>query len=332
MKSLKLIIKRLIFSLVFLLSITTSIFADSQKAVLVTGASSGIGKNITEMLAKRGYFVYAGARKDKDLKMLDAMDNVKSVRLDVTKQDEIDAAVKMISEQGRGLYGLVNNAGVAIVDTLIEVPEDDIQFLFDVNVFGVYRVTKAFAPLIIESKGRITTIGSISGIGSGFFFGPYSMTKHAMEAYTDSLAKEMKKFDVKVSIVEPGNYDSKIGASLLKRRAVTKKGFVSEYYKKENDDLLKSFTEDRSKEKSPEEVSESVVHALFSEHPKRRYLTVPKASEAKWAISTIMLEMLQLNKDQPYTYTRDELIEMMDGLSKKMQEMTKPPPTSKTQK
>ncbi len=87
-------------------------------------------------------------------------------------------------------------------------------------------MTKAFAPLIIESKGRITTISSISGILSGTLFGPYSMSKHAMEAYGDSLAHEMAKFDVKVSLVEPGNYKSQIGQNLKKR--MESKGITDE--------------------------------------------------------------------------------------------------------
>ena len=85
------------------------VFADdtaTQKAVLVTGASSGIGLKITEYLADRGFRVYAGARKDKDLERLDAMENVSSVRLDVTIQDDIDAAVKFVAAEGRGLFGI----------------------------------------------------------------------------------------------------------------------------------------------------------------------------------------------------------------------------------
>jgi NAD(P)-dependent dehydrogenase (short-subunit alcohol dehydrogenase family) len=128
------------------------------KAILVTGASTGIGRNITETLAAKGYFVYAGARKETDLVELDEIEKVQSVRLDVTVQAEIDAAVAMVREGGRGLYGLVNNAGVAILGSLIEVEEDELDFQFDVNVFGPYRITKAFAPLIMESKCRITTI------------------------------------------------------------------------------------------------------------------------------------------------------------------------------
>jgi len=92
----------------------------AQKAILVTGASSGLGRAMTEMMASNGYFVYAGARKDKDMQELNAIENVQAVRLDVNKQDEIDAAVKTITNAGRGLYGLVNNAGVVVLSPLIE--------------------------------------------------------------------------------------------------------------------------------------------------------------------------------------------------------------------
>jgi NAD(P)-dependent dehydrogenase (short-subunit alcohol dehydrogenase family) len=142
-----------------------------QKAILITGASTGIGRNLAETLAAEGYFVYAGARKQADLDALSAIDNIQGIRLDVTVQEEIDAAVETVRQAGRGLYGLVNNAGVAVVWPMIEVDEADMQFQMDVNLFGPYRVTRAFAPLIIESKGRITTTGSISGILSGTFAG-----------------------------------------------------------------------------------------------------------------------------------------------------------------
>ena len=297
----------------------------NQKAVLVTGASSGIGLRITEVLSTKGYYVYAGARKAKDIKRLNAMNNVQAVRLDVTKPDEIDAAVELITKAGRGLYGLVNNAGVAVIAPLIEVEKSQMEFLFNVNVYGPYLITKAFAPLIIDSKGRITTIGSISGIGSGHFFGPYSMTKHAMEAFTDSLAKEMHKFDVMVSIVEPGNYDSKIVESLIKRRDANKVSFENSLYKEEYDSLFSTFGADRSKYKSPDEVAASVEHAIFSAKPKRRYLTTPNIGEARWVISTMIAELLQLNEDHPYTYTREELIKMIDEtLAKNNQEPKKP--------
>jgi NAD(P)-dependent dehydrogenase (short-subunit alcohol dehydrogenase family) len=204
---------------------------DGQKAVLITGASSGIGRNMAETLAREGYYVYAGARKQADIDALSAIDNITGIQLDVNEQEEIDAAVEFVRAQGRGLYGLVNNAGVAIIAPLIEVDEDDLFFQMNVNVFGPYRVTKAFAPLIIASKGRITTTGSISGILSGTLFGPYSMSKHAIEAYTDSLAREMHKFDVQVSVIEPGNYKSSIVDSLIRRMQSRGQRFEDSLYR-----------------------------------------------------------------------------------------------------
>jgi NAD(P)-dependent dehydrogenase (short-subunit alcohol dehydrogenase family) len=209
---------RIIFALLFLVCSGIVVAEEAaQKAVLVTGASSGSGRIIAETLAARGYYVYAGARKQADLDALNEIENIHAIRLDVTIQSEIDAAVATVRNKGKGLYGLVNNAGVAVLGPLVEIPESDVEFVFDVNVYGPYRVTKAFAPLIIESKGRITTTGSISGILSRQFYGPYSMSKHAMEAFTDSLAAEMNKFDVKVSIIEPGGFNSKIGTTTFDR-------------------------------------------------------------------------------------------------------------------
>ncbi len=164
---------------------------EEQKAVLVTGATSGIGRATAERLASEGYFVYAGARKDADMDELNKIDNIMAVRIDVTKQEQIDAAANLIAEQGRGLWGLVNNAGVNVVAPLVEASESDFQFLFDVNVFGVYRTTKAFAPMILQSKGRIVNISSISGVLSGGGYGMYSASKHAVEAMTDALAMEL---------------------------------------------------------------------------------------------------------------------------------------------
>ncbi len=285
--------------------------AAEQKAILITGASSGIGRNMAETLAANGYFVYAGARKQADLDALSAIDNIQSVRLDVTIQRDIDAAVKTVREGGRGLYGLVNNAGVAVVGPLIEIDEADMQFQMDVNLFGPYRVTKAFAPLIIESRGRITTTGSISGILSAGFLGPYSMSKHAIEAFTDSLAREMQKFGVHVSVVEPGNYDSQIVETLrrrMQRRGQTPEGSLYE-------DELQQWLDtpsDRSRFKQPDEVSAAVMDFFSTDNPKRRYMVVPNQGEAERTIKKAIEELVQLNEGHEYSYDRQQLIAMLD--------------------
>ena len=288
---------------------------EDQKAVLVTGASTGIGRYITERLASEGFFVYAGARKQADLDALDASDNVKAVRLDVTIQEEIDAAVKTVAEGGLGLFGIVNNAGIFIGGPLTDVSVEELHWIMDVNVYGVYRITKAFAPMIIESGGRITTIGSISGILAGSFGGHYSMTKHAIEAYTDSLAALMEDLGVAVSVIEPGNYDSRIAESALKRMKAE-----NEKYARDGSPFAESFEAwlnqdwDRSEYKPPHEVAEAAYRFFTSEAPLRRYMVVPNEEEANRTISQIMLEMVQLNEGQAYKYSRDELVDMLDAM------------------
>lgn len=268
---------------------------EARKAVLVTGASTGIGRKITERLAAEGYFVYAGARKDKDLAELDAIDNVQSVRLDVTRAEDIAAAVETITQGGRGLYGLVNNAGVAVVGPLIETSEEDFHYLMDVNLYGPYRITKAFAPLIIADKGRITTISSISGILSSPNLGVYSMSKHAMEAFGDALGGELAPLGVQVSLIEPGNFNSEIGQTAARRKGVD------------------SPAADRSKYPEPDAVAEAALHALSDENPRHRYMVVPEQKEAEWTIKKAIQELVQLNQGHAYSYDRAALIEMLDA-------------------
>jgi len=285
----------------------------AQQAVLVTGASTGIGRRITEVLAARGYFVYAGARKPEDLASLGKIANVQPIKLDVTSKEDIAAAVAIVEQGGRGLAGLVNNAGVAIVEPLIEVEEEDMNFIFDVNVYGPYRMTKAFSKLLIASKGRVTTIGSISGILSSPLLGPYSMTKHAVEAYTDALAAELARVDVKVSVIEPGDYASEMGKNVARRMRERGKKVEGSLFEKELQGLL-ARVDQESRNPPPDDVAEAVAHALFDPNPKARYMVVPNQRQAISTVRKAMLEMVQLNEGQKYTLSRDVLVGMLDSL------------------
>ena len=268
--------------------------AGNQKAVLVTGASTGIGRKITEHLAAKGYWVYAGARKQTDLDALSAIKNVQSIKLDVTRQDDIEAAVATITKAGRGLYGLVNNAGVATVGNATETSVEEFTLIMDVNLYGPWRVSRAFAPMIIASKGRITTIGSISGILAARDLTAYSMSKHAMEAFADSMALQMAPLGVQVSIIEPGNFDSDIGKSATRRTG------------------QETRFSDRSKYKKPDEVAMAVEQALFEATPKRRYMVTPDQKEAEITIRKQIEQLVQLNEGHAYTYDRAALIKMLD--------------------
>jgi len=264
------------------------------RAVLVTGASTGIGRNVTEHLAAAGYFVYAGARKPADLEALGKIENVQAIKLDVTKPEDITAAVDTITKAGRGLYGLVNNAGVASIGTATGTKPEEFDLMMHVNVYGPVRVTQAFAPLIIAAKGRITTIGSISGILAPTQLSAYAMSKHAIEAFGDSLAAEMEPLGVKVSLIEPGNYNSEIGKSAVARTGVTGK------------------LTDRSKYKQPDEVSATVALALFEENPKLRYMTTPNQDEADYTIRKQIAQLVQLNEGHAWTRDRDALVKILD--------------------
>jgi NAD(P)-dependent dehydrogenase (short-subunit alcohol dehydrogenase family) len=285
--------------------------APDLKAILVTGASSGIGLKITETLSSNGFYVYAGARKAADLERLDALDNVSSVRLDVTVDADIDAAVDFVEQQGRGLWGIVNNAGVGVFSPLQSGPESDIRFTFDINVFGPFRVNQAFLPMLLESKGRTSIVGSISGFIAGASDGGYSASKFAVEGYTDSLAMELASTSVHVAMVEPGAYKSKIRDKYVAKALATKgdAGIDDETRKG-----LEEFAASNEAMKEPDEVAQAVLHLMSSDVPKKRYMVTPNAEQAAMTIRTSLQRLLQLNEDQPYTYSRDELVELLDEL------------------
>lgn len=289
--------------------------ADDPRAVLVTGATSGIGLKITERLSGEGVFVYAGARKAEDIERLNRMENVEALRLDVTNAEDIAAALDRVREAGRGLYGIVNNAGVVNIGPMIEQAESELEFLFDVNVFGPFRITQAFAPLVIEAKGRIVNISSISGVLSGSLFGAYSMSKHALEAYSDSLATEMARFDVQVAAVEPGNYSSDIGKNMLDRMQARGYDVDASRY---SDDLkqmtqgFEGYEEAGEFNPEPDDVAEAVRHALLADEPKEHYMVVPYERQAEITVRKALEEVVRYNEDQRYSFDRDRLVQILD--------------------
>ncbi len=287
--------------------------ASNTKAVLVTGANAGIGLHITETLSRNGFHVYAGARKAEDLAMLDAMDNVSAIRLDVTSDEDIAAAVDFVRKQGRGLWGIVNNAGLARYSPLLSGSESDIRFTFDVNVFGPYRINQAFLPMLLESKGRTTIIGSISGFVPTPSDGGYTASKFAVEGYTDTLAAELAGTPVHVGIVEPGSFKTEFRDKYVARALTGEGGSVVDDKTRK---ALEDFAASNDAMKDPVEVAEAVLHMMSSDTPRKRYMVTPNAGQAAKTIRASMERLLQLNEGQPYSYTRDELVALLDELLK----------------
>ncbi len=157
------------------------------------------------------------------------------------------------------------------------------------------------------------TTGSIAGTGSSIpGFSAYSGSKHWIEAFTDGLATEMEPLGVSVSVVEPGNYKSNIRRSKVARELEQAKAAGSEVTDTMKEDYDKTAARELSY-KEPDEVSQAFMHALFDDKPLRRYVVVPNQEEQAWTIGTKINELVQLNTWGPYSYSRDQLIEMLDA-------------------
>lgn len=281
------------------------------RAVLITGASSGFGGRLTELLSSKGWFVYAGARSPDDLARLDAMKNVKAVRLDVTVQADVDAALAQVMADGRGLYGLVNNAGVAVMMPVSLVDQNDFDHVMGVNVGGPWRVTRAFAPLIIKSKGRIVNVSSISGIFSSLGLGLYSMSKFALEAFNDALSQEMAPYGVRVIAIEPGNFDTQVGATAKARMEARGQTFAGLPYQDQLQATLSRLVEPDGKE-GPDRVALTMAQALGSPNPLPRYLVVSNPRDSQVTLTLAMKKIAELNASQAFRLDASSLTKMLE--------------------
>ncbi|RLA29070.1 MAG: SDR family NAD(P)-dependent oxidoreductase, partial [Gammaproteobacteria bacterium] len=179
---------------------------------------------------------------------------------------------------------------------------------------GPYRIVKAFAPMIVDSKGRISNISSMAGIFSPPTYGVYSMSKHALESFTDSLAFEMGTVGVRLSVVEPGPYNSKAVASMCKRRNEQDYDPTGSLFPELAKELATLCTGDTDYGfPEPDAVADAVLHALFSEHPNERYLAVTDQRHAEAVIRDLLKDLLEVNSNgHSFGLSRDELIMMLD--------------------
>lgn len=194
---------------------------------------------------------------------------------------------------------------------MAEMDIEQVRWQFEVNVFGVHRVTNAFLPLLVRDSGRIVNIGSIAGNIGIKYLGAYSMTKHAIEAYTDSLAAEMALLGVSVSIVQPGDFSSNIWLKAIEKG---KSGGLVAQNSPFSEDISKWINAVAAmKTKAPDAVSIAVRHALSAETPRRRYLVVPDDGEAQWVIGSSVTRLAEMNTDQEHAFTAAQLAEMVEA-------------------
>ena len=247
----------------------------TNQSVLITGASTGIGRACALHMAKFGWRVFAGVRDPLDAASLreEGMQRLTPLFLDVTDPKSIKEAAELVavSEGATGISGLVNNAGIPYGGPIEFLDLDEVRHVFEVNFLGVIAVTQAFLPLLRLGTGRIVNVSSISGLLAAPFVSPYSASKFALEALSDSLRVELHPWNINVSVVEPGAINTPIWEK--------SGGILIDLFKRTPQMGLKLYggaihdMEDRFKPHGipSETVAHAVAHALTSRHPKTRY-------------------------------------------------------------
>jgi NAD(P)-dependent dehydrogenase (short-subunit alcohol dehydrogenase family) len=252
--------------------------ARPSPAVVITGASTGIGRACALELDRRGYRVFAGTRNAAAAEQLRAEGSSRLVPLtiDVTEAHTIAAAAKLVAATvgDSGVAGLVNNAGIAVPGPLEFVPIDAFRRQLEVNVVGQLAVTQAFIPLLRKARGRIVNMSSISGGLSAPYLGPYSASKFALEAISDALRLELRNFGISVSAIEPPAVATPIWekstAAGDQLAADVDPAALTPY----ESDLaaVRKFVDRSVSTAAPvEQVVEAVVHALTARRPKAHY-------------------------------------------------------------
>jgi len=277
-------------------------------SVLVTGVSTGIGKSTAEKLCEAGYYVIGSVRKIEDASALQTRFNgsFSSVVFDVVNEEEVIAAAEDLKQRMPvPLVGLVNNAGIALGGPILHIDVAVFRTQFEVNVLGMLSVTKAFLPWLRQSRDaghrtRIINISSISGKRTYPFMGPYSASKHAIEAISDALRKELMIYDIGVVVIEPGPINTPIWD---KTPDPEKNIFIGTDYEPSLRRFQHLIIGKGKTGFPPEKVAELIFTVLEKKNPKNRYVitphrwinfTLPGMLPEKW-VDRLTAKALRLN-------------------------------------
>ncbi|HSU31417.1 MAG TPA: SDR family oxidoreductase [Bryobacteraceae bacterium] len=261
-----------------------------QKSVMVTGASSGIGRACAIRLAHQGFRVFAGVRKQEDGMKLELAvgSNLFPVMLDVTDQKSIADVAGTVSTQlgSRGLDGLVNNAGIGFSGPLEYLPMEDLHAQYEVNVFGQVAVTQAFLPLIRKAAGRIINIGSVGDRMAIPFGASLCSSKSALASMTEALRMELHPWGIHVCLIEPGSISTpavgKVTAQaerLFERLPAEAERLYGSMFRS----FLHSMAEREKQGSSPDVVAEIISKALTNRKPRTRYT----AGKDSWLLTAL---------------------------------------------
>ncbi len=289
-------------------------------AVVVSGASTGIGQATALHLDSLGLRVFAGVRREEDGERLrrDSSDRLTPVRLDVTDPAQVAAVARQVAEavQDSRLAGIVNNAGIAVAGPAEFVPLDQWRTQLEINVLGVVSMVQAFMPLLRESRGRIVTVGSLGGRLAQPMAAPYCASKHALEAISDALRLELRPWGVSVALIQPGAVKTPIwdkglqaGTELLKNAPRE----VRTLYGAAVDIATKMAIHENETGVDPIEAARAIEHALLSPKPRTRY---PVGRQAK-----LLIPLSRFLPDR----LKDELLLRVSGLPRTADATAGPP-------
>ncbi len=250
-----------------------------KKTVFITGGAGGLGGVTAHFLADRGWHVFAADLKGEALDAIGRRARIEAIPIDVMDPATIAAAVETVSAEVDGLDGVVNFAGVLVVGSVIEMPPEDFARVMDINLMGTYRVNHAFFPLLRARRGRIVNISSETGWETvPPFNGPYSTSKHAIEAYSDALRRELNFLGMKVIKVQPGPFKTEMLASI--DGIFTRAADESKYFSRILHNLRRHAKSEQKRAHDPRLVAEAVFDALTSDDPEIAYSVKPDKGRA----------------------------------------------------
>ncbi len=254
--------------------------SQQRGAVVITGASTGIGRETALYLDEEGYRVFAGVRKPKDAEALarsSTTGRLTPIMIDVTEADSIAAASEQVASAvgQEGLVGLVNNAGVATAGPVEHLPVAEFQKVIDVNLTGQYAVTQAFLPLVRRGEGTIIFITSIGGRVASPFFSAYNAAKFGLEGLADALRREIKPWKMDVVVIEPGSIATAIwerGTNEFERAEAELGPEGKRLYGSQLAAMKRVMGETAERGIEPLEVAKVIEKAISADNPNTRYL------------------------------------------------------------
>ena len=256
-----------------------------MQSVVITGVSTGIGWGIAKVLIEKGFRVFGSVRKTEDAERLSKEfgENFVPLMFDVTDEAAVLAGARQVREQlnGKTLFGLVNNAGIAVPAPLIHQSTDEFRYQLEVNLVSILIVTKAYVPLLGSDRslrgnpGRIINISSVSGVSGFPFVGAYATSKHGLEGFSESLRRELMLYGIDVIIIGPGSVATPIWDKAEKEDLSR---YAGTDYIESARRVYEYMIRDGRKGYPPEKVGEVVWHALTTPNPRVRYAVIPGSS------------------------------------------------------